>query len=185
MRSVLPSSWRAQVWGRVLLTLALATGMAAGLAGCSASTTDTTVRGEEGEVVESGDVGVFVVQEGDCVLLGEVAGTETSEVEQFQAVPCEDPHTGEVVLRDDEFFAGSDEFPGEDALFADAAVECVSALEAYTGQAYQDSPYDAVPVVPTETSWNDADDRELLCIGVTLGETPDEFAETTGSIRGE
>lgn len=172
-------------WWRWVLGLVLATVIAAALGGCSESTTDTTVRDEEGEVVESGDVGVFVVQEGDCLILGDVAATGEDDVEEFAAVPCEEPHTGEVVLRDDAFFADSDEFPGDDALVSDASPVCVSALETYTGQAFEESPYDALAVVPTETSWNDTDDRGLVCVGVTLGETSADIAETTGSIRGQ
>lgn len=175
-------SWRAGAWWRIPSVLAVAVVMAAGLAGCSESTTDTTVRDEEGEIVEPGDVGVFVAQEGDCVLLGDAGTADSGEVEQFEAVPCEDPHTGEVVLRDDDFFAGTDEFPGDTVLFEDAAPECVTALEAYTGTVFEDSPYDAITVVPTQASWDDVDDRGLVCIGVTVGETPDEILETTGSI---
>ena len=159
-------------------------------AGCTSdsSSNDETTRDSSGQVVEGGDVGVFALEVGDCVdassFLDSVAEGDPAEVEQFAAIPCSDPHTGEVILVDDEFFADLDEFPTtENDLYDSAAPACVSALDDYTGTTYESSPYDFASLIPTAESWDAIDDRGLICVGVTLNDALDAPIETSGSIR--
>jgi hypothetical protein len=160
-------------------------------AGCmeQAGEVDETERDEEGEVVEGGDVGVFTMQLGDCVMLPEDDVTTTDStatvdmIESFEAVPCDEPHTGEVVLVDDGFYGDLDAFPGDDEAFEAATPACIDALDDYTGTVYEDSPFDIFSLVPTEESWDVMDDRALICIGYTLDDSFSDIVETTGSIR--
>jgi hypothetical protein len=153
------------------------------------SDADTTERDEDGAVVEDGQVGVFRLREGDCVQLpaalrdaGNASG-DVTEVDDFEAVPCEDLHDGEVVLVDDEFFADLEEFPGD----ADSATQgnppCIAALDAYTGTEFESSTFSVLPLVPTSDSWDALDDRGLICIGVTLNDELNGVIDTTGSFR--
>lgn len=148
---------------------------------------DSTERDDSGDVVEGGDVGVFRLQEGDCVLIPAslVSATELEEVEDFEAVPCEDPHTGEVVLVRDQFYADLQEFPGEDESVLRAERPCIEALDAYTATSYETSRFDYFSLVPTAASWDALDDRGLVCIGVTLDEGLDDIVSTTGSMRAD
>jgi hypothetical protein len=107
----------------------------------------------------------------------------TGRAETLVAVPCPDPHTGEVMLVDRSFFADLDQFPGEDAAFESATEACIDALEAYTGEVYGDGPLDYFALVPTEESWTSVDDRELVCIGLTLDDTYTRPIDTRGSLR--
>jgi hypothetical protein len=159
--------------------------------GCTeqAGQVDETERNEDGEVVEGGDVGVFTLQVGDCLILPEddLAVTDATAppgvVDAFEAVPCDQPHTGEVVLVDDAFFADLDAFPGDDAAFEQATPACIDALDDYTGTVYEESAYDIFSLVPTDESWDMTDDRALVCIGYTLDDSLSDVVETTGSIR--
>ena len=161
-----------------------------GAACTSSSNADTTARDDDGEVVEGGQVGVFRLQEGDCVqlpaaLLG-VSSSATDEVEDvsdFEAVPCDESHDGEVVLVDDEYFADLEAFPSESESTSDAQPSCIEALDSYTGTDFESSPYAIIPLVPSSESWDSLDDRGLICIGATLSDDFSEVIETTGSIR--
>ena len=153
------------------------------------SDADTTERDEDGAVVEDGQVGVFRLREGDCVRLPaglREAGREAedlAEIADFEAVPCDELHDGEVVLVDDEFFADLEEFPGDADSVTQADAPCIAALDAYTGTEFESSMFNVVPLVPTSESWDALDDRGLICIGVTLNDELTAVIDTTGSFR--
>jgi hypothetical protein len=173
-----------------------AIGLVVASCGDPRSTIDETTRDAAGAVVEAGEVGVFQLQVGDCVLLPEATAEPSIDrpdgtapppapgrAETLVAVPCAEPHTGEVVLVDQGFFDGSENFPGEAAAFESAAEACIEALEEYTREVYGFGPLDYFSLVPTEESWETVDDRELVCIGLTLDDTLTRAIETTGSLR--
>jgi len=73
-------------------------------------------RGKDGHVTAAGDLSVFDLQAGDCV----VPSTETkSELEKVRVVACKDAHTQEVFAV--EQYDHGDTYPGDQALaqFAD------------------------------------------------------------------
>lgn len=167
-------------WVAGLVTVALGVT----LAGCNLSTADTTTRDESGEITEAGTVGVFQLQEGDCLIVEDVPDSNNLETtSDYGAVPCEDEHTGEVILVDDDFYSAAAEFPGEEAAFAQGQESCVSAIEDYTQTSFDDSPYDVITLVPTSASWTEIDDRELVCVGVTLNDDWTDIVATTGSMQ--
>jgi hypothetical protein len=90
---------------------------------------------------------------------------------------------GEVVLVEDQFHGDVDEFPGEDESFTMAGPPCIDALDAYTGTEYESSTFDFYTLVPTSLSWDQLDDRELVCIGLTLDDDLATVVSTMGSIR--
>jgi hypothetical protein len=161
-----------------------------GLAGCSDGEVDTTTRDDSGEITEAGDLGVFALNTGDCVndpdlLSGaaEADPAEADEVTQFDAVPCSEPHTAEVVLVDDDFFAGMTEFPGADEVWSQSSEACAVAVEDYTGEPFLSSPYDVVALYPTEQSWDAVDDRGIACLALVLSEQTGEPIESAGSVK--
>jgi hypothetical protein len=167
----------------------VATFLVATVAACSSSssTADESTRNSDGEVIDSGDVGVFALQVGDCIdasaFLDTVSDGDETEVDAFAALPCTEPHTGEVVYVDDQFFADLDEFPTSDELYEQGTTACTEALDEYTGTVYESSSFDFAPLIPTEESWDKIDDRGLVCVGVTLNEAQDATIETTESMR--
>jgi hypothetical protein len=120
----------------------------------------------------SGDPPANDLEVGDCV---EDAAdlNETSLV----AIDCDDDHTLELIGR---FEVEGDEYPGEDELRAQGDERC-------TGQLFEDyvgAPYDpegdvlVTAVLPSADSWEDADDRTILC----FAHAPD-LAETDQSVE--
>jgi hypothetical protein len=124
-------------------------------------------------VVASGCGGgsVFSLQPGACfqvVAAGEVTGIET--------VDCEEPHANEVFHT---FELGGEEFPAAEVVDATVAQECFgTAFERYIGEPYETSEVEVLPIRPTERSWDEADDREVLCAARIPGE------RVEGSLRG-
>jgi hypothetical protein len=118
---------------------------------------DDTVRDEAGNVLEAGEVGAFRIQLGDC-LADDIEG----DFESVTAVPCAQPHTGEV------FHAFNlqlgDEFPGLAAVQNAADAGCYRAFEPFVGIDYESSVYYFGAITPTESSWDGVDDREVLCV---------------------
>ena len=153
------------------LTLA---GIAVGgllVAACSdASTSDESERDESGEVVEEGDVGALVLQVGDCF---DDPGSDA--VSSVPAVPCDEPHVNEVYAL---FDVEGDDWPGEESLRGDAEAGCIERFDAYVGTPYAESALFSRAIIPSEDTWEQADDREIICI------VYDPSGERTGSAEG-
>lgn len=143
------------------------------LAACSNSaTSDSTERDASGEVVDGGEVGVFRLQQGDCI----AEATEQDVLDSLPVVPCGEPHQLEIYHV---FDLADGDWPGEQAV-SDRAVEgCLAAFAGFVGVPFDQSAYDATPLMPSEQSWEQIDDREVLCALF-------EFDGTlkTGSARG-
>jgi hypothetical protein len=130
---------------------------------------DESVRDESGEVVEAGDVGVFVLKVGDCLqlpselksqLLGDTG--EISNYASFSAVPCTELHDAELYSIKT---TNKNEFPGEEALFDEFTASCIDELPTYSGIELELSPYAVFPMVPTGDSWLQGD-REIQCFAI-------------------
>ena len=130
------------------------------------STTDSSERDESGEIVEGGDLGVFAVQVGDCVNLPDASD---DGVGSFESVSCNEAHDGEIYELFD--LSGGDEFPGNEAIEPEAQQGCLDAFEPFVGIAYEDSQFFFTFLPPSEQSWEEIDDREVICLVVpALGE---------------
>lgn len=155
------------------MTLAALAAAAMLLTGCSAinSLTGGETRDDDGTIVEGGDTDVFTIKVGDCI----AEGTGTTEVTEVPTVPCSDPHDTEVYFDFD--IEGSD-YPGEDAIFAQADQGCLDAFAPFLGIAYEESMYDFSYYYPTEGSWGQGDHLISCLILDPAG------AQITGSLAG-
>ncbi|MCR2786070.1 MULTISPECIES: septum formation family protein [unclassified Microbacterium] len=114
-----------------------------------------------GEITESNDsVDVFSIRVGDCLNTSELTGE--TEVESVPVVPCDEEHEDEVYYGFDTTTAGS-EFPGEEALAAEADETCIAEFAGFVGVSYEESALEYWPMYPSEGSWA-GDDREILCM---------------------
>ena len=138
-------------------TVALLVVCALVFAACSG---DTTTRDDDGEIIEGGEIDVFEVQEGDCLLLP----SATNEVSSFEGVACDEPHDGEIYELFD--ITGFDDYPGDEIVSAQADEGCFNAFEPFIGLEYAQSAFFVQQFVPNEQTWNDRDDREVICIVV-------------------
>lgn len=135
--------------------LALATVAVLTLTACNAPTQN--VRDESGAITEANDdADVFDLRVGDCL---DESGDE--EVQSVPTVPCADEHDYEVYSSTD---VEGDDYPGQDAVNAQADEYCVMAFDAFVGTAYDESALDYSTFTPTQESWDYNDDREILCL---------------------
>jgi hypothetical protein len=136
------------------------------LVGCLDLDDDDTTRDDTGSIVEGGDIGAFSIQIGDCI--GADVGVE---VESVQGVPCDSPHQYEVYHR---FEIASEDsvYPGQSVIDTEAEQGCLAAFEGFVGLSYEASIYDFATLTPTVESWDELDDREVLCMIGNLDGTP-------------
>jgi Septum formation len=122
-------------------------------------------RSKDGQVTDAGDLSVFDLQVGDCFTPPKEV---KAEIQSVHVVPCKDSHTQEtfaIVPYD-----RSDTYPGDAALdtFADGA--CLARYENYVGVSYLDSKLYYTYLLPSARSWNDGNDRKVVCVVTTTGE---------------
>ena len=84
-----------------------------------------------------------------------------AEIDSLPRIDCAEAHTHEVFAVID---STADNYPGFDALEAEAQVACLDAFEPYVGINSFDSVLFADWLVPTLTSWDRSDDREIICL---------------------
>ena len=136
---------------------------------------------------ESGERLVYLddLRPGDCVLTPPEHATdplpfwieESLFPLQMTAVPCEDPHIGEVYFVGDAWDI-ADEYPGEAQAVQRYWEECDREFEQYVGAPYEQRPdLDYTGWLPDQRSWSYGD-RTIACIAF-----PTNMEELEGSLR--
>jgi hypothetical protein len=135
------------------------------LAACGAdAATDIARDAETNEVTETDELGVFAIQEGDCLLLPNEDGS--GSIQTITALPCAEPHRGEVYAI---LLTEHEEWPGDDVIAEESWTACVAAFDDRTGLDYaSDLTWDVFHLYPSEASFNEADDREIVCIAIPI-----------------
>mgnify|MGYP001214348278 CR=1 FL=1 len=120
----------------------------------------------------SKEVAANDLEVGDCV--EDEATLNSADVE---AISCDDSHVFELIGR---FDVEDGDFPGQEELSSEGNERCTGDIfEEYVGVPYAESAeVFASPVVPTEETWNEADDRTVLCFAHTQ-----DLSATTGSVE--
>jgi putative regulator of septum formation len=156
-----------RVWAR---TLTIATVAAASLALSGCSLLGNITGGNTPEPSTNGsNTDVFAIDVGDCLLDADLEGTIT----EVPTIDCASPHDSEAyasIIMDD------GDFPGEEAVDAQAVADCTTEFNFFVGVDYQESELDFAYYYPTEESWAQGD-REILCLIV------DPSGQVTGSLR--
>jgi hypothetical protein len=122
---------------------------------CVLATSDTK-RDASGAVVEAGDVSFAKLGVGDCFNDPE----HYAAAVRVPAVPCNQLHDNEVYAALD---AEGDEFPGDEAMEADAQAACEERLDSYLVGLSDGSDLLAFPFFPTQESWTFGD-RQITCV---------------------
>lgn len=127
---------------------------------------------------DNGGVGTetsaFDLAGGDCF------SASGDQIETVTMVDCEDTHIYEVFAVFDHEADDAAAYPGDDAILEYADSGCQPLFEDYVGIDYESSIYWITSVTPSAETWDDGDDREIVCT-LKLGEQGDE---TTGSAEG-
>lgn len=126
-------------------------------------------RDETGAVVSGGSVSAFEVQVGDCTN-AELKDETTS----LSVVPCVEPHTHEAYFTADH---PDGPYPGATALEVFAEQQCVGAFADYVGIEVAESRFYFTYLYPSVSTWNDKEDRQVVCFVVSRDEL------VTGSLK--
>ncbi|MBM4183992.1 MAG: hypothetical protein FJ207_07165 [Gemmatimonadetes bacterium] len=129
-------------------------------------------RNDAGEITEAGAVSAFEVRVGDCFDDG---AFENTEVQELPAIPCSQPHDNEIYAT----FDIPGEWPGVERIGELAGEGCLDRFAAAIGKAYEDSEIDLTTIYPTEGSWNQRSDREVICVAYHVDQE-----KLTGSVLG-
>jgi hypothetical protein len=128
-------------------------------------------RNGSGAIVDAGDLSAFSFRPGDCwddPPLDQV-------VDSVAAVPCTQPHDAEVYAV---FDLDLPEYPGDDEVGTAAESGCIGRFAEFTGVEYAASRLEVVYLNPTQESWDEEDDRSVVC------SVSDPEGPATGSLRG-
>jgi hypothetical protein len=117
-----------------------------------------------------GEVSLTSLRPGDCIERLEEGPASTT----VPAVPCAEPHEGEVYAI---FDLADGDWPGDEAVWEEAESGCVDRLFDYSPTAYEDEQIDIFYVHPTSDTWGTGD-REVVCVTYYLD------GLRTGSIKG-
>lgn len=138
---------------------------------------DTTTRDADGVITAPGRLNQGALRLGDCLLLPD----SFEDLDYLAAVPCSEPHDVEIVFVDDQVFADSDAMPSEADREATADATCE---EAVGKLAIGDDMYGWLDFYPTEMSWDQVDDRGVMCGYISLDDSGNVEVKT-GSLLGD
>ncbi len=139
--------------------------MAAALAVVCATGSLAACGGDEGNV--------FFLEVGQC--FADAVGT--GEVAEVDIVDCAEPHLNEIYAVES---LPDGDFPLL-TIDEDAAMLCLEAFESYVGIEYAYSIYDVNLLQPTMRTWNELDDREVVCFLFDInGKTKTGTARASG-----
>lgn len=120
---------------------------------------------------------VFSLEPGTCFDdVTELTSEGGGEVSDVPVVDCGEPHDNEVFAT---FDLEGDDFPGQDAVVSQADAGCVDRFEAYVGRDYPSSRFVSSHLVPTQQTWEDQGDREVVCFLYDI-----DLARLEGSAEG-
>jgi Septum formation len=116
--------------------------------------------------------GVFTLEVGTCF-----DDQESTEISSVPEVECSQPHDNEVFALID--YADTDVYPGTDQMNDIGTELCIEQFDEYVGLAYLDSELEVFAITPTQSSWDNDNDREIICALFNL-----DFSKLTGSMQG-
>lgn len=124
---------------------------------------DDTTRNDSGQIIESGDLGVFVTQVGDCFNLEDPTVTAITVT---QGVPCSSPHNWQVIYKGDLAISEYDktEIDNQANRICDAAVErLLNNLSFEKLQEYERAKLNVM--TPTSESFENGDEAVDCLVG--------------------
>lgn len=145
-----------------LFVVLVAVGVIAGVAG-------SAERAPRGDLLTGGTVSVTDLHVGDCV---DTVPTDTTDTLTVTAVPCSEPHRGEIFALLD---LPSGPYPGTAEVTRLGEEGCAARLPGYSQSAAADPNVGITFLYPTEGGWRSGD-RGIACSTRTS-------LPTTGSIR--
>jgi len=119
-------------------------------------------RDADGAVVSKGKVSAYDVQVGDCS-----AAELKEETVDIELVPCTEPHTHEAYFLVEH---PDGPYPGSTAIETFAEQQCVGAFADFVGIELSESRFYFTYLYPSVSTWNDDQDRQVVCFVVSRDE---------------
>lgn len=116
-------------------------------------------RDAQGRVTDSGSESVFDLRTGDC--MNDLA--ETAVELSVDVTPCGGPHDAEVVS---EFSLTESTWPGLPFVARQAERRCPQEVESASAGAPRPDEIETFYFHPTEESWDQTNDRAVLCVAI-------------------
>lgn len=158
---------------RLAAAAALSCTAVAALAGCSLlGGADEPERNEEGDVTAASDADAFAIRVGDCL---ETMDWGTEGFSSVPVIPCAEPHESEVYAAVD---LPDGDYPGDESIATQSDEFCAGEFESFVGAAWETSALSYGYLSPSQDSWEQGNDREVLCLIM------DPAGLTTGSLAG-
>ncbi|MEZ5410974.1 MAG: septum formation family protein [Acidimicrobiales bacterium] len=154
---------------RSFTKLAAGVAVLVALAGCGSDRGEPP-RDSTGQVLAPTTVDALDIHLADCF---NNPGVES--VEEVMVVPCAEPHDFEVFHS---FQLADGPYPGDDKVQDEWFKGCLAEFEAFVGTKFDESALDVSAIYPTEQTWNELEDREVLCSVTAIDGT-----RRTGSAR--
>lgn len=129
-------------------------------------------RNAAGEITTAGAVDAFEVRVGDCF---DDEAFASSEISEIPGIPCSEPHDNEVYAT----FDIPGDWPGAERVEALANEGCHARFADAIGKSYEESVIAYTTIYPTQGSWKQRSDREVICVGYHM-----EYEKLTGSVIG-
>ena len=114
---------------------------------------------------------------GDCL-----AEPSDELITKVETINCDEAHDYEVYAVVQLLDPETAPYPGQDETYFTSIESCFPRFETYIGMAYADSLYDINTIYPTEESWDEDEDREVICLVAEPSFTGD-IVPVTGSLR--
>jgi len=128
-------------------------------------------RSETGEIETAGSVDAFAMRVGDCF---NDQSSLSGEVSDVPGVPCDEAHDNEVYATFDLSMVA---WPGDEQANEVADAGCLERFEAAIGATYEESVLMITTLIPSEGSWAQIGDREVVCAAYHM-----ELEKLTGSV---
>ncbi|UFU02600.1 septum formation family protein [Ruania suaedae] len=122
------------------------------LVGVAGMTVSMSACGMLGGSVASAEVG-------ECTNIEDL---QSQEITEINTVDCTEEHDAQFFHKFD--MDGDGGFPGDEAISTAAEEGCLGEFESFVGSAYEESTLFVNYIAPSEQSWDEADDREILCV---------------------
>lgn len=119
-----------------------------------------------------GGQSVFSLSVGTCF-----DDQESTEISSVPEVECSEPHDNEVFAVID--YTESDAYPGTEEMRDIGTGLCIEQFDEYVGLAYLESDLNVFAITPSQSSWDEDNDREVICALFNL-----DFSKLTGSMQG-
>lgn len=113
-------------------------------------------RNSTGEVTQQATTDAFAIKVGDCT--GPISN---GSVDTLSLVPCGEEHAWEAYARTE---LTGDDYPGSSRVQDMAEKFCFAEFQRFVGVSAGTSKYRATFLQPTKQTWEQAGDREVVCL---------------------